>query len=133
LGTTADGPASTPGSPLRVATTWPRPGVLLVQLAGELDMSTAPLVRDRLDRQLAGRLAHLVIDLAAVDLIAAAGLSLLISVRHDTHAMGGRLDVVAPPAGVARRVLRLTGVDGVLRVRDSLAEALAVADEPGPT
>ena len=122
------GSAGSSGPPLRIVTEWPRPDVCLVRLTGELDSSTAPHTLDHLCTRTAGRPAYLVLDLTAVELIAAAGVSLLIIAMRNEHDVHGRLHVVAPAGGTALRTLRLTGVDAVLRVHDSVADALAAAD-----
>ena len=116
------------GLPLRIVTGWPRSDVCLVRIAGELDSSTASHTLDHLCTQTAGRPAYLVLDLTAVELLAAAGVSLLIIAMRNEHDVHGRLHVVAPAGGAARRTLRLTGVDAVLRVYDGVPEALAAAD-----
>jgi anti-sigma B factor antagonist len=121
-------PTPSPETPLLVATAWPRPDVCLVRLVGELDMSTAPLVRDRLAEQTAARPAYLVLDLAAVELIAAAGISLLITALRNEHGIHGRLHVVGPAEGTALRTLRLTGVEALLQIHDSVDAALAAMD-----
>ena len=122
------GPAEPSGRSLRIVTDWPQPDVCLVRLAGELDSSTAAHTLDHLCTQTAGRPTSLVLDLTAIELLAAAGVSLLIVAMRNEHDVHGRLHVVAPAGGAARRTLRLTGTDAVLRVHGSVAAALAAAD-----
>jgi anti-sigma B factor antagonist len=123
-------PTPSPEAPLLVATAWPRPDVCLVRLTGELDMSGTPLVRDRLAEQTATRPAYLVLDLTAVELIAAAGISLLITAMRNEHGIHGRLHVVGRAEGAVLRTLRLTGVDALLQIHDSVDAALAATDAP---
>jgi anti-anti-sigma factor len=118
-------PTPSSAAPMRAATTWPRPDVCLVRLAGELDMSTAPQVRGRLAEQTATRPAFLVLDLTAVELIAAAGISLLLAAMRNEHGIHGRLHVVGRAEGAVLRTLRLTGVEAVLHVHLSVDAALA--------
>ena len=58
------------GQPLTMTTNWPRPDVCLVQLAGELDIATAPLLADYLREQTASTPTYLLLDLAAVRFLA---------------------------------------------------------------
>ena len=125
---TRPSPTPPPRSSLEIATTWPRPDTCLVRLVGELDMSTGPLVRDHLRILAAGRPRHLVLDLTGVELFTAAGISALIAARRGDDGVHGRLHVVAPADGTVRRVLRLTGVDAVLRLHADAAAALADVD-----
>ena len=117
--------AGPPGRGIAVATSRPRSDVYLVTLTGELDMATAPVVRDHLRRVATTRPAALVIDLTAVTFLGGAGLALLVEARHATH---GGLQVVAAPDGPVRRALRLTRVDTLLPLHTRVADALAAAD-----
>ena len=109
---------------------WPRPDVCLVTLAGELDMATAPHVRDQLRRHTAGRPATLVLDLRDVTFLGAAGLTVLVEAARGANGIHGRLHDVAPPRGPVPRPLRLTGVDAELRIHPDVDTALAAAARP---
>jgi anti-anti-sigma factor len=104
---------------------------LIVRLAGEVDLGTAPGLRLALERAVDERPRVVVVDLSKVAFLGCAGLSQLVSARQ----RAGRrtcLRVVAT-SRVTRRPLRLTGLDQYLGVFDSLAAALTnpVGTEPG--
>lgn len=122
------GRTPSPETPLSVVTAWPRPDVCVVRLVGVLDMGTAPAARERLGQATARRPAALVLDLGGVEMIAAAGVSVVITAMRNEEGIRSRLYVVAPFDGVVRRVLRLTRVDTVLRLHRSVADALRAAD-----
>ena len=53
-------------------------GRALVRLAGELDMSTVPILEERLRQALAGGGRQLVVDLRGLDFMNSTGLTLLV-------------------------------------------------------
>lgn len=116
--------------PLRCSATWPRPGVCVVHVAGELDIATAPLLAAYLREQTACRPAELVLDLAAVTLLAATGLALIVGAQHD-DGVHGRLHLTGVTGNRSvERVLLITGLRSVLDVHDTLDTLLEAA---GPT
>lgn len=116
--------SAAPDPRLTIATSRPRPDVGLVALAGELDMATAPRVREHLRRQRPGP-PVLVLDLTDVTFLGGAGITVLVEAAHDGV---GAVHVVAAPVGPVRRALRLTGVDTVLPVHGDVEVALAAVD-----
>ena len=117
----AGGPAPRPG--ITIATGRPRPDVRLVALAGELDMATAPRVREQLRRQPPDP-PVLVLDLTAVTFLGGAGITVVLEAAQ---AVPGGLQVVIAPDGPVRRAFRVTGVDRVLSLHADLDDALAAA------
>ena len=111
-------------------------GVPVLHLAGEVDLAAAPAVGDRLTalaRQrgaTAGDEARriVVIDLAGVTFIDSTGLSMLVAAHTRFDESRDELRVAAVPHRV-RRVLELTGLDGLLRTYDDVPSAL----DPSPT
>ena len=80
-------------------------GVCVVSVVGDVDLSTAGRLRDALLSSAAA--GHpLVVDLAGVRFLDAAGISALVSGRQAT---GGRLRIVGA-TGVVHRVLSVTGL-----------------------
>ena len=70
-----------------------QPGHVLVTVAGEIDIVTAPHLRDRLAAAAAsGR--RLVVDLDQVSFLGSAGLDVLAGAARQARARGGDLGVV---------------------------------------
>ena len=98
-------------------------GVVAVQVSGELDLASVGKLEAKIEQALAQDPAPLLIDLTDCGFIDSAVLSVLVG-------LGRRLGDSAPPgfAVVAQDqplgVLRLAGVDQVMPVYPSLAEAL---------
>lgn len=99
--------------------TFPAPTVVTV--AGEIDLVTAPQLRERL---LPLPADDLVLDLSQVRLLAAAGLRALLELQDSRTAAGAQLVLAAASAPV-RRVLWVTGHDKTLPATASVEEAIA--------
>lgn len=98
----------------------------VVTLHGELDLLTAPPLRDRLDMLSSGPCPDLVLDLRPVSFIDCAGLGVLCRVRNRVRARHGRLRLVTGSASL-RRVLRHTGMAGVFEVLPGMPAGVAGA------
>jgi anti-sigma B factor antagonist len=102
----------------------PMPGVTLVRPTGDIDAYTAPELRAQLHDASESDARLLVVDLSAVTFIDSAGLGALVGAHRRMQEAGGRMRIVRPPALVAR-AFELTGLDGVLDLRDDREDALA--------
>ena len=91
------------------------PGVVVLAVRGEVDSCTSPLLRDRLLEHLRPTCRQLVVDLTEVRFFAAAGLTVLVTVRQAATAAGIRLFLVADTP-VVLRPLMITGLDDVFDV-----------------
>ena len=107
-------------------------GIPVLHLAGEIDLAAAPALRDRLvalAQQLAagGGAPGVVLDLDQVSFIDSTGLSVLVAAHSRLGESGRQLRVAGAPPRV-RRVLELTGLDGLLLLYADVLSAL-----PGST
>jgi anti-anti-sigma factor len=100
--------------------------VRVVEAAGSVDLRTAPELAGHLSAAVAdGTALIVVVDLRRVDILAAAGLSVLVAADQGAHAQGITLRVVASTHAVCR-ALRITGLDQTLRVYPRLEPALVL-------
>lgn len=95
---------------------------------GEVDVYSAPRLREALDHLLAGGVAPIVVDLSDVSFVDSTGLGVLVGAHKRLELTGGRLRVVVPP--VIHDLMQKTGLNYVFTLFDSRADALAA---PGPT
>lgn len=99
-------------------------GVLVLELAGELDLATAGRFRRLLeDARTRGR-TGVVIDLTEVSFMDSTMLRELLRARAETEGAGGRLVLAGAQASVAR-LLDLTGTADVFRLTADRDAALA--------
>jgi anti-sigma B factor antagonist len=102
------------------------PLVRVVEVAGEIDLLTAPALAERLAAALADDTPLIVVvDLQQVDFLAAAGLSVLVAAHWHARQQHTTLHIVATTHPVCR-VLRVTGLDHTLTIYPALQPALAV-------
>jgi anti-sigma B factor antagonist len=97
-------------SPLRIMESQQDEGVRLI-IAGELDISTAPFLRAKLDQTTQSLVGELVLDFGLVTFMGSTGLSVLVMLQRNLRARGASLKILNPTPMVAR-VIKLTGLDG---------------------
>jgi anti-sigma B factor antagonist len=98
-------------------------GVVVVSLAGELDLYNAPALRAALLAEAAAAPDRLVVDLSAVEFVDSTALGVLIETRRRlVDGTGLRL---AAPGLETRRALAISGLDQHFAVHETLDAALA--------
>jgi anti-sigma B factor antagonist len=104
--------------------TRPGRGCTVVEVAGELDMVTAPQLREGLQRILDTGTRNVVVDLAGVGFMDSSALGALIVTFKALREGGGRLCLAAlqPPV---RSLLAVTTVDRAIDVYDTVPAAEA--------
>jgi anti-sigma B factor antagonist len=102
----------------------PEPGVVVLRAKGDLDAYTAPGLRAQLHEATAGEADLVVVDLGRGTFVDSAGLGALVGAHRRMLEADGAFRIVRPPALVAR-AFELTGLDGVLDLRDDREQALA--------
>jgi len=102
-------------------------GITVAELEGELDIASAPALREQLLSLLRPGSSRLVIDLSKVSFCDASGLAVLVSTGRRARLLDGflRLAAVSPQVG---RVLHITGLDRNLA---SFPTVQAAATGPG--
>jgi anti-sigma B factor antagonist len=104
------------------------PGCAIVTPAGELDLATAPRLREFLLALLPAHPA-LVINLDQVSFCDATGLGVLAGAVNRAHASGASLHLVCSRTDI-RRLFELTGLGRRLPLARTLDEALAALTSP---
>ncbi len=96
----------------------------IVTLGGYIDLSTGPQLRDVLEAA-AKTAPFLIVDMSRLGFMDSTGLGVLIDTYRHLGKRGGTLAIAAPQPIVAK-VLAISGLDLVLNVHPSVAEAVAV-------
>jgi anti-anti-sigma factor len=99
-------------------------GALVVALGGDLDIASAPAVRERLLSLLRPGACRLVVDMSAVRYADASGLAALVSTRRRAVLLGGTLRLAALRPEVAG-VLTVTGLSRHLAAYPTVQAAVA--------
>ncbi|MFI6357346.1 STAS domain-containing protein [Streptomyces sp. NPDC050743] len=95
---------------------------LAVQLIGEMDYETAPFFRERLLEEIARGQRCVVLELSGVTFCDSAGLNVLLWAWQQAKKAGAVLVLASVPATL-QQMLAMTGVDTVVRVYGTVAEA----------
>ena len=107
------GPVVNPGE-LHVAVSGAQPEYE-IRLLGELDMSTAPQLREELLRLLSDGATMVTVDMSELAFVDSTGLSVLITGLKRLRQQGGDMALRSPTAGT-RRVLEITGLTEVFAI-----------------
>ncbi|WP_283138742.1 STAS domain-containing protein [Rhizohabitans arisaemae] len=99
-------------------------GVVVLTVAGELDLFTAPILRQEAKEAIKQNGAHLVFDLEGLEFMDSSGLSALIETWRQAVAAGGGLCLAAPRHAVAK-LLQTTGLDRRFKIYPDAEAAVA--------
>lgn len=99
-------------------------GAAVVTVAGELDLHTAPRLREALLPLTETPGAIVVVDLSEVPFLDSSGLSVFVVALKRLREQGGSLRLVAPSARVVK-VFTITGLDAAIPIHPDLSGALA--------
>lgn len=99
-------------------------GRSIVTAAGELDAHAAPALESKTGPLSSTPGGRLIVDLSGVDFIDSTGLGVLVGALKHAREADGTLDVVVAAPRVLK-VLALTGLDVVIPLHSTMAEALA--------
>jgi anti-sigma B factor antagonist len=111
------------GVGVRVTSRILRAGCVIVALRGELDIESAPALREELLGLLRPGTSRLIIDLSAVDYADASGAAVLVGTGRRAGLLGGWLRLAAPAPAVVT-VLTVTGLNRHLATFATVEEAI---------
>jgi stage II sporulation protein AA (anti-sigma F factor antagonist) len=93
--------------------------VVLIVIAGEIDLSNAKYVEQEVAAAISNRTLTTAIDLTSVGYIDSVGLRVLFALtsRLETAQIG--LKLIAPIGSPARRVIEIAGLDAIVEIVDT--------------
>ena len=97
-------------------------GVPVVAAFGEIDVATAPPLRDRLQALIAAGSPTVVVDLLGVTFLDSTALGVLVGALKRCREAGGDLPLVITEPRLLK-VFEITGLTGVFPIHSSVAEA----------
>jgi anti-sigma B factor antagonist len=101
--------------------------VTVLALDGELDLVSAPVLRQHVVAEVAGGHRWLVLDLTGLTYLDSAGIGQVVAALKRARSHDGDLQVVVPEPRV-RRVFELCDLDRVLPLHRTVAEAVAAVE-----
>lgn len=102
-------------------------GRTVVAVGGEIDVYTAPKLREQLVDLVAGGSHHLIIDLEGVEFLDSTGLGVLVGGLKRVRAHDGSLQLVCTQDRILK-IFRITGLTKVFPIHATVSEALTTTD-----
>lgn len=101
-------------------------GTTIVTVGGEIDVYTAPKLRDKITELVGGGAYRLVVDLEAVEFLDSTGLGVLVGGLKKVRAHDGSLRLVCTQDRLLK-IFRITGLAKVFDIHASADEALSAS------
>ena len=99
-------------------------GTTIVAVGGEIDVYTAPKLRDKITELVAAGTYDIVIDMEAVEFLDSTGLGVLVGGLKKVRAHDGSLQLVCTQDRLLK-IFRITGLAKVFVIHESAEAALA--------
>jgi anti-sigma B factor antagonist len=106
----------------------PGTDIPVVRVSGDVDVHSAPQLRDGLSAELGSGAPAVVVDLSRVDFLDSTGLGALVAARTAAGERGLALPVVCTSERIMK-LFSITGLDGVFDIAPSVAAAVAGATD----
>lgn len=98
-------------------------GTKILDVAGEIDVYTAPQFKEAVNEIIAGGQKHLIIDMAHVTYMDSSGFGTLLSATRRLRPQGGTINLVKCNTAIDR-ILRITRLNTVFTTFDNVQDAL---------
>ena len=109
---------------------YPEPsGPTVIEVGGEIDVYTAPKLRERLVSLVEAGSYELIVDMESVEFLDSTGLGVLVGGLKRVRAHDGWIDLVCTQSRILR-IFRITGLNRVFSIHDTVGEAVAAHDGP---
>jgi anti-sigma B factor antagonist len=105
------------------------PDSTVVAVGGEIDVYSAPKLREKLISLVESGSYHLIIDMEAVEFLDSTGLGVLVGGLKRVRAHDGWIDLVCTQSRILR-IFRITGLSRVFNIYDSVVDAIAAHAAP---
>jgi anti-sigma B factor antagonist len=105
------------------------PGFTVIAVAGEIDVYTAPKLREKLISLVDDGSYQLIVDMEGVEFLDSTGLGVLVGGLKRVRAHDGWIDLVCTQGRILR-IFRITGLNKVFSIYNTVPEALAAHEIP---
>ena len=96
----------------------------IVAVSGEVDVYSAPSLKDNITELLQSGTSTLIVDLSGVAFLDSTGLGALVEARAATSEAGGSLPLVCSQERILK-LFTITGLDGVFTIYPTVSDAVA--------
>jgi anti-sigma B factor antagonist len=101
----------------------------VLAVTGELDLATAPWLRDQLDALFVGGASSLAVDMTQATFLDSTALGVLVGALNRCRELGGQVHLVVTEPQILR-VLRITGLTDVFTLHESSIELAGGRTDP---
>ena len=105
------------------------PGFTVIAVGGEIDVYTAPKLREKLISLVEAGSYQLIVDMEGVEFLDSTGLGVLVGGLKRVRAHDGWIDLVCRQSRILR-IFRITGLNKVFSIYDTVPEAIAAHEVP---
>ncbi len=102
-------------------------GRTVLEVAGEIDVYTAPQLRERLIALVDDGVRKVIVDLSRVEFLDSTGLGVLVGGLKRLRSVGGDLVLVCAHERLLK-IFRITGLDRVFTLHETVEDAVAATD-----
>jgi anti-sigma B factor antagonist len=99
-------------------------GATIIAVGGEIDVYTAPKLRDKITELVANGVYDIIVDMEAVEFLDSTGLGVLVGGLKKVRAHDGSLQLICTQDRLLK-IFRITGLAKVFVIHDSADGALA--------
>lgn len=107
------------------------PAFTVITVSGEIDVYTAPKLREKLIGLVEDGSYQLTLDMEGVEFLDSTGLGVLVGGLKRVRAHDGWIDLVCTQSRILR-IFKVTGLNKVFSIYNSVAEAIAAHTPQGP-
>jgi len=104
----------------------------VLEVGGEVDVYTAPRLRERLVELVDAGARNVVVDLGGVEFLDSTGLGVLVGAMKRLRVANGRFGLVCAKESLLK-IFRITALDQVFPIYPTIEAATADSDGSGPT
>jgi anti-sigma B factor antagonist len=104
-------------------------GLTIIAVGGEIDVYTAPKLRERLIGLVESGSFQLIVDMEDVEFLDSTGLGVLVGGLKRVRAHDGWIDLVCTQSRILR-IFRITGLNKVFNIYDTVPDAVAAHAAP---
>jgi anti-sigma B factor antagonist len=105
------------------------PGFTVIAVSGEIDVYTAPKLREKLISLAESGSSHLIVDMEGVEFLDSTGLGVLVGGLKRVRANEGWIDLVCTQGRILR-IFRITGLNKVFNIYETVSDAIAARAIP---
>ena len=108
------------------------PETTVIAVSGEIDVYTAPKLREKLVSLVESGSYHLIVDMEGVEFLDSTGLGVLVGGLKRVRAHDGDIDIVCTQGRILR-IFKITGLSNVFAIYDTVDDALAAVSAVPPS